>query len=114
MKLMTIFFFAKIGKNSMAYCYSKPTGDFDSLEQACAVALIRIDAEDAQAHSIMIEPADSEDASFKLYWERGFEGWTPLPKRPREQNQLAKRMVDILAMKCATRKRTMTEAHSAS
>jgi hypothetical protein len=78
MKLMTHFFLRQDRKNSMAYCYSKPTGDFDSLEQACAVALMRIDAEDAQAHSIMIEPADSEDGSFKLYWERGFEGWTRL------------------------------------
>ena len=46
MKIVTHYFLRPERENSLPYCYSNPTGEFETLEQACAVALAEIGAEE--------------------------------------------------------------------
>ena len=69
-KFMTHFRLEPKSANSMPYCYSNPTGQFDSWEDARRIAFASAESE---AHSIVIELLNSDPQ--EETWVRDGEGW---------------------------------------
>jgi len=75
----TTHFYSKSKPGASPYCFSSPTGDFDSLDQARAIAQTTADGPKMQAHSFLIE---SEDGKINERWIRHDGGWQLDARKP--------------------------------
>ena len=72
MKFMTHFFLAPQKPDSMPYCFSNPTGEFDSWQDVRRVAHATADD---QTHSIVIELLEPADQAAEERWVRDGDKW---------------------------------------
>jgi hypothetical protein len=72
MKFTTHFFNKPSVPGSVPYCFSNPTEDFGSVEEARSIALATAGAEKMQAHSVLIE---SDDGKIHEKWVREGDTW---------------------------------------